>query len=203
MAEEKLAAIFQAALELFSTHGFEKATIDEIAAKAKVAKGTIFYHCKSKEELFNQMIRRGVERIMQTLHDELAGVPDPLEKLKSVIRIQTSMLYGHPEMFRILLSEIWGTQDRQKAIRETLGDYFRLLESVAADGICQGRIRGISPATVADMVFGMTSTAAIHLLLLRGEQQGPSAGAAGEQSLEQVITDLQGMLVAGVATAYK
>lgn len=188
MSEDKLSAIFEAALELFAAHGYEKATMDGIAAKAKVAKGTIFYHYKSKEELFNHMIKRGIDRLIDTISDELSTEADPLVKLKEVIRVQTTLLYNHPQFFRILLSEVWGQQERQTMIWEGLSAYFRLLEGVVADGIKQGRLKPVAPSTVADMIFGMTSTAAVHLLL-----------SHAQKPLEETVSELQAVLASGVA----
>ncbi|WP_353963340.1 helix-turn-helix domain-containing protein [Tepidibacillus marianensis] len=45
--------MFDAAIDVFSEYGFEKAKMDLIAEKANVAKGTIYYHFKSKEEIFS------------------------------------------------------------------------------------------------------------------------------------------------------
>jgi TetR/AcrR family transcriptional regulator len=188
VSEDKLSAIFEAALELFASHGYEKATMDGIAAKAKVAKGTIFYHYKSKEDLFNHMIQRGIDRLIATIRERLSSHADPLEKLKEVIRVQTTLLYKHPQFFRILLSEVWGQQDRQTLIWNGLSAYFRLLEEIVAEGVEKGRLRNVNPSTVADVIFGMTSTAAVHLLKSRDQKP-----------LEETIHELQSVLVAGVS----
>ena len=45
-------AIFESAIKVFSKSGYTGATMDEVVAKAGVAKGSLYYHFKSKEELF-------------------------------------------------------------------------------------------------------------------------------------------------------
>lgn len=187
MAEDKIAAIFAAAQELFAARGFEKATMDDIALKAKVAKGTIFYHYKSKEDLFNHMIRHGIERLMAAIREELAPAGDPVERLRQVVRIQTTAIFNNTGFFRVLLSEVWGSQERQQALRQALLVYFRLIEEIVAEGVAAGVMRPIDPTTLADVVFGMTSTAAVHLILSRTEKP-----------LERVISELQGVLMAGI-----
>jgi len=187
MAEDKLAAIFAAALELFSSQGFDKTSVDEVAARAKVAKGTIFYHYRSKEELFNHMIQRGLDRLVGAVRADLAGESDPLEGLRKVVRMQTLMLYQHPEFFRLLLSEVWGSQERQRLLRAGLRPYFELLEDLAGRGVRTGQLRPISPSTVADIIFGMTSMAAYHLLL------NPTP-----QPPDEVIAELQTALIFGI-----
>ena len=49
-------AIFFAAIKVFSTNGYAGATVDEIAAVAGVAKGTLYYNFKNKEDIFKFVI---------------------------------------------------------------------------------------------------------------------------------------------------
>ena len=58
-------AIFDAAIKIFSTNGYEGATMDDMAQAAGVAKGTLYYYFKSKEEIFKYIITEGVEVIMK------------------------------------------------------------------------------------------------------------------------------------------
>ncbi|GED31410.1 TetR/AcrR family transcriptional regulator [Brevibacillus centrosporus] len=54
--------IFNAAIKLFKTHGFEGTTIDMISEEADVARGTIFLHFTSKEAI---LANWGYERLQQ------------------------------------------------------------------------------------------------------------------------------------------
>jgi AcrR family transcriptional regulator len=55
---DKKARILDAATERFAHYGFKKTSIDEIAAAAGVGKGTVYLMCKSKEDLFYQVVHR-------------------------------------------------------------------------------------------------------------------------------------------------
>lgn len=61
--------LVKAAYQLFITKGYENTTIDEIIEKAKVAKGTYYYHFENKEqileEVVNLMIDQSVKRARQ------------------------------------------------------------------------------------------------------------------------------------------
>ncbi|HBF10223.1 MULTISPECIES: TetR/AcrR family transcriptional regulator [Thermotoga] len=59
----KKEAILKAAIEVFGKRGYERATTDEIAERAGVAKGLIFHHFKSKENLYHQAYRYVVEKL--------------------------------------------------------------------------------------------------------------------------------------------
>lgn len=58
--------LIEVAYNLFITKGYENTSVDEIVASAKIAKGTFYYHFKSKEQLLekvvNMMIDEGVKR---------------------------------------------------------------------------------------------------------------------------------------------
>ena len=60
MEQSKKECILVGAAKLFSKLGFKKASIDDIAREAGVAKGTVYLACESKEELFYQVLNREV-----------------------------------------------------------------------------------------------------------------------------------------------
>jgi TetR/AcrR family transcriptional regulator len=187
MREDKLGAIHRAAAKLFAERGFERTSVDEIAAQAGVAKGTIFYHFKSKDDLFRQMLDRGMAHLTQSVRAVLEANPDPVEALCAVIRIQTTLIHDNPEFFRIALAELWGDQDRQQELRQSVTIYLRQLQAIAAAGMAAGQIKAVTPETVADVIFGMTSVAAFHLLL-----------APVKRPVATVVEELQGILRAGI-----
>lgn len=83
---EKEIAIILAASEVFSEKGFYLTTVEEVAKKAGIGKGTIYLYFKDKEDLFIQMLSyhfcelcRAIERISKTKSPIL-------DKLKEVIK---------------------------------------------------------------------------------------------------------------------
>lgn len=53
-------AIFESAIKVFSNSGYTGATMDEVVARAGVAKGSLYYHFKSKEKLLIFIIKEGI-----------------------------------------------------------------------------------------------------------------------------------------------
>jgi AcrR family transcriptional regulator len=64
-----IADILAAARKLFAGEGFDATSIDGIAAKAGVAKGAIYHHFASKEEIFT--------RVLEDVQAEIAAMPPP------------------------------------------------------------------------------------------------------------------------------
>jgi len=63
LTDDKARQILEGAREVFLTHGFDAASMNDIAKAAGVSKGTIYFHFESKEALFEAIIR--AERDLQ------------------------------------------------------------------------------------------------------------------------------------------
>ena len=87
---ERLRRIVEAAHRHFNAHGFERASVDAIAAEAGVSKMTIYSHFASKEGLFEAVIRDRTDRVM----GGLAGVEalDPTQPRKALLAVGEQFL---------------------------------------------------------------------------------------------------------------
>jgi AcrR family transcriptional regulator len=73
--------IVTAAIEEFRTMGLAKARLDDIAARAGVAKGTLYLYFESKEELFKAAIRSQIHPLFEALERQVADFKGPTEEL--------------------------------------------------------------------------------------------------------------------------
>jgi AcrR family transcriptional regulator len=83
---DKRELILAAALDEFSQNGFAAARLDDVARRAKVAKGTIYLYFKDKESLFQELLRAEISPVMGMLEAVLASgsgrtKPVPLREL--------------------------------------------------------------------------------------------------------------------------
>jgi TetR/AcrR family transcriptional repressor of mexJK operon len=83
LARTKRQTIADAALHVFLRQGFAGASVDEIAAEARVSKPTIYAHFGSKEELFRRIIAAIVE---EAQHGLTAFTPAPAQDARDVTR---------------------------------------------------------------------------------------------------------------------
>lgn len=77
---ERRDAILAAALEEFSARGFEATRLDDVAARADIAKGTIYLYFRDKETLFQELIRAMLTPLVGTI-EALGAVDMPLAVL--------------------------------------------------------------------------------------------------------------------------
>src|SRR3954449_1951123 len=74
--QERGQRILDAAATLILRWGYNKTTIDDIARQAGVAKGTIYLHWKTREDLFTALMRREYIRLAEDIRQRLAGDPE-------------------------------------------------------------------------------------------------------------------------------
>jgi AcrR family transcriptional regulator len=89
-------AIVAAALELFAERGFERTTIDQIAAAADISRRTFFRYFADKEELFFAEDERLLEVVEETLDAAPAGEP-VLELARRATRALAAHSVADPE----------------------------------------------------------------------------------------------------------
>jgi AcrR family transcriptional regulator len=74
--EQRAERILDAAAELMLRWGYNKTTIDDIARYAGVAKGTIYLHWKTREDLFTALMRREYIRLVEDVQQRISGDPE-------------------------------------------------------------------------------------------------------------------------------
>src|SRR5690606_9510650 len=102
---EKRDLILEAALEVFSTHGFRGATIDQIAEAAGMSKPNLLYYFRSKEDIHKTLISRLLETWLAPLREMDAEV-NPVTEIRSYIRRKSEMARDFPRESRLFANEI-------------------------------------------------------------------------------------------------
>lgn len=123
-------AIYEAAVDIFSQSGYTGAAMEEIAERAGVAKGTLYYHFKSKEELFLFAMQTGLDHMIEDAKKTLSKPLAPAEKLKALCQSQLQIILRKNKNFiKVVLSQLFGYEERQQTLRDKLNEYMRLIES--------------------------------------------------------------------------
>jgi len=78
--------ILQAALEVVAEKGCHEASIDEIAERAGIAKGTIYLYFRSKDSLLSALFRRGIEKMGAAIKEKVDREASPEAQVTALIR---------------------------------------------------------------------------------------------------------------------
>ncbi|WP_457938187.1 TetR family transcriptional regulator C-terminal domain-containing protein [Mesorhizobium sp. 10J20-29] len=102
---EKRDLILEAALDVFSTHGFRGSTIDQIAEAAGMSKPNLLYYFRRKEDIHETLMRRLLDTWLAPLR-EIDDVGDPVTEIRSYIRRKLEMARDYPRESRLFANEI-------------------------------------------------------------------------------------------------
>lgn len=102
--ESRRNAILKAARRLFFEKGFKSVTVESIARKAELSKGSIYLYYNSKEEIYTQILLIDIEKF----HERIAGLPQgtasAAEALGRLADTYADFFLNDRELFRILMN---------------------------------------------------------------------------------------------------
>ncbi len=104
--DETRERIATAAMELFLEHGFAATTVDEIAQRADVAKGTFFNHFPRKEAVLFHYALAELDRLEELIEAALANGRPAREQLGHVFAAAAAGYERNPELSRVLILEM-------------------------------------------------------------------------------------------------
>jgi len=97
--------ILAAALEVFSAKGFHGTTVDEIAERAALGKGTVYRHFHSKKGLFSELIRLKVAELEEKVQGAIDPHADVLDIIETYLRTYFSFFDRNRDLYKVLIQE--------------------------------------------------------------------------------------------------
>ena len=141
--------IFETSMELFAKKGYDSTSIEEITAIVGEAKGTLYYHFSSKEEIFNFLVEEGMKLLKNSIDIKTAKKENSIDKLKAIILIQIKILVKYENIISIIISQIWGNESRNKICKAYIMDYINTIENIIKQGIEKKEIPNSNPTILA------------------------------------------------------
>ncbi len=154
--------IFETSMKLFAEKGYDATSIEEITATVGVAKGTLYYHFSSKEEIFNFLIEEGVKLLKNSIAIKTENLENSIDKIRAIVLIQIKVLVKYESFMTIILSQIWGNDPRSQMCRNYVFDYIQMIEEIVKEGIRKGEIVEGEPNVIASGIFGFTCSSLIY-----------------------------------------
>jgi AcrR family transcriptional regulator len=148
-------AILDAAIGLFSKKPYHMVGMDDIAKKANVAKGTLYYHFRSKEDLYVAMLQDGIERLLYKLKIDSKG--DVLDDLKLFIERLVYFFVEKKEFYEVLKREEGKILSRRlKNCYEKTCSIRELLQSILRKGFNESIFKkDLEIEVTAEIILGM------------------------------------------------
>jgi AcrR family transcriptional regulator len=148
--------IIRVASKLFSEKSYHDVTMEEIAEKVGVAKGTIYLYFDSKEKLYLEILEDSYQDIESLIKKEIAKSDPAPQKLKKVLNLIFGFYRQNLDILRIL------SRDETHLIREhyEFTEHWRLrrlrlYERILEKGVKEGSFRPINTKLTALVIFGL------------------------------------------------
>lgn len=155
--------VLAAALEVFAERGYQAATVEEIAERAGMTKGAVYYWFRDKEDLATDLQRE----VWTTIATQAQRVLDPdasaIDNLKLAFRGYLHSLDDSAQA-RFFLRDCWAVASLDAAGRQQMEMGVGLVKELVEDGIRRGNIADVDAETFTRVLLGAFAEATLHVL---------------------------------------
>ena len=193
--EQRRNAIVDAAQELFFAKPYDEITIEAIAEKAQLAKGTVYLYFESKEDLHIAVALRGTKILNEMLKEKKGAGKNGLEKAFATGEAYYEFYKRYPQFFRLLIeaeSKLALSPDTLniKELADFASGNFREVLDAVVEGIKDGSVKPtLDPMLTA--VFLIQSTRSMIRLPPGFEMFLKQAGADKDATLKFTLEALR------------
>ncbi len=156
--------IFNTAIKIFSEKGYDNSSVEEITAIAGVAKGSLYYHFSKKEDIFDMLLEEGLKLLKNNIEIKTRDCTTALEKIKAVILIQIKISVKYEDFLNVVLSQIWGEEEKNKKCKKAVFEYIKIIEKIIKEGIENNEFYDGNVEAIASGVVGVTASSLIYRL---------------------------------------
>jgi AcrR family transcriptional regulator len=185
--------ILAAARTVLDQRGLEAMTMEDIAAAAGVAKGTLYLYFQSKDDLLLALMSQVGENILRDVESALTAPGTPAEKLLRMVSVLLEYLDRERLLFPIYAREV--LQGKQKPrqgfwghIQDMEEKFVTLVTGLFAEGIAAGQFIPADPRLLTFLIRGLVRATGYY-------QRGERRTDAAKEALPVILTLLSSGLI--------
>lgn len=182
--------IIDAATELFSRRGYYETSMDDVAQQAGVAKGSLYYHFKTKSQLFCETALAGLQFITDRVRAITAQELPPMEIAQQTLVLFADICLDYVGMTDMIMNEMSAGIDADvlKTVRQAKWNLLDEIVAILDEGIRAQVIRPCDSRSVA--------AALVSFVYAYCRRAGSPAGAARESLSADICSVLlRGLLI--------
>jgi AcrR family transcriptional regulator len=154
--QAKLQLLLRHAAQAFSEKGYEGASIRDISRSSGVSLAGMYYYIESKQKLLYLIQIHTFNTILRRLEKRLAGVSDPVEKLRILIRNHLDYFLRHPVEMKVLSLEGEALEgEYRREVLEIKRRYYGTALGIFEEMRKAGAARRLNPRVAVLSLFGM------------------------------------------------
>lgn len=152
-AEERRNEILDAAEKLFSEKGFDGTSTNDILDEVGIARGTLYYHFKSKEDILDAMIERMTGRLIQKATEIAAQKELPVMQRLTMTMLSLNV---DNDLGQEIMKQVHKPQNalmHQKMQEQLIASVNPLITGLVREGIAQGICQTDFPSEATEMIL--------------------------------------------------
>jgi AcrR family transcriptional regulator len=172
VTEFRTREILAAARHLMLSRGVEAVTMEEVAAAAGVAKGTVYLYFKSKEDLIQALISQVGENILADIEVVVEASGSPPEKIQQVASLLLDYLMRERALFPAYARDLLrggAAKGYWLHLQEMEEKFVKLVTRVFASGIDAGQFIQADPRLLTFLLRGMVRAVGYYQMSARKE----------------------------------
>jgi TetR/AcrR family transcriptional regulator, fatty acid metabolism regulator protein len=192
--QEREALILKVAEEVLIEKGYHETSIDEIAARVGIAKGTVYLHFPSKEDLVIAIFQREMQQLLQYIDSTMNSKLTAREKIEAIFDVMHGGMMSKRMQLLFSVSNSAGLRhllvEKKGCLREIWDQLSARLNSLFEEGKAEGDFDATLPTMVMVSAFySLLSPKSYDRLMTEGQLSG-----------EEVAMNLKRIFFKGIST---
>ena len=142
--------------ELFANNDFARVSVDEVASRSGVGKGSVYRQFGSKEALYATVVIEGFKHLQNEIRDALSGCISTRDQIETVVRHTLTFFWTRRQLFALLRDPTTIPASLERSYRKERHELAKLVGGILDDGIKRGALRAdLDTRIVAESLLGM------------------------------------------------
>jgi AcrR family transcriptional regulator len=155
--QEKLNRIYDAAIKVFAHHGYHQATMEQIADSLGMVKGSLYFYCSGKEDLYSKAVKYALEQWQARVFTAAEQENDIVQKLVTLAVRSNDYLSENDDLRTIIINDpqiqtLTPSEERYPNIGV---DTYNALKKILEQGIAEGKFRSVDVEHLIGFIYSI------------------------------------------------
>jgi AcrR family transcriptional regulator len=187
--ENKLNQILNAAVKVFAHYGYRQATMEQIAGELGMTKGSLYFYCANKEDLYNKAVAHALLKWQARVREAVDAEADIVQKLVTLAIKSNEYLSEDDDLRTIIINDpqiqsITPSEERYPNIG--IASY-SILKQILEQGIAENRFKDMDVEHVAGFLYSIHCMFVVKTYI---KAEGQSAQELYRAGIEVILKGL-------------
>jgi len=155
--QEKLYALYDAAIRIFAKYGYKKTTVEDIAAELGMTKGNIYLYAENKQDLYNQSLAYALKKWQGYAVSAMEEENDVISKIITYTNKGYEYLCVNTNLRTIIINDpsVFPLSSGEDKFHHINLESMEILSGLIREGIAKGVFRDIDVQAAAELLYSV------------------------------------------------